>query len=225
MQEFVSIRGNVRGTTIPNLADSSRVGDVAVTPRGEVLVVQALPELAEIVRQGGSWQGRSTTGVAALTALPTTTAMLSLVNNEPAGGKIYVIDSFGTSENVADATQPDVTAIVAMLNKQGDAIATGTTETANIRSLSGCSVNTAATLLRSSTVVDNTWFFHNPAGAQLLTGAGSMQWKVNEILCRGLYMVRPGGTFSIHAIKAAAAAAVQHFPFIRWHEVQVTYRT
>lgn len=214
----------VRGEA-PSSFASDNDAEAAINRRGDILVAQSLPPLAEIVRMGGSYQGRATTGVVAASAIPTTTSGLSIVNNEPATGKCYVIDSFGSAEHVADATQQNVTAIYAMLNKQGDALATSAnSETANIRSLSGRASGTSlATLLRSATVIDNTWFPHNPAGAQLLTGLGSLQWKINEVQVNGLYMVRPGGSFSIVAIKALAAAALQHFYFMRWHEVKQDY--
>jgi hypothetical protein len=48
---------------------------------------------------------------------------------------------------------------------------------------------------------------------------------VNEALIRGLYLVPPGGSFSIQTVKAGAAAAAQQFFYIRWHEVQLLYKT
>src|SRR5438132_244049 len=74
-------------------------------------------ELAEIVRMGGSWQVQLGTGLAALTARPGTVAGGSLWNGEPATGRCYVIDAFGSSEEVIDATQTDVTGLYACNNK------------------------------------------------------------------------------------------------------------
>lgn len=219
----LKILGMVRGLFAPNYPESDEDKQFAMNTRGEQLVSQGLPELVEIVRLGFSWQVSSTTGQAALTALPTTTAGLTIRNNDPAGGVTLVIDSFGSVEEVIDATQTDVTALFAMLNARGDtAPSAGTAETA-IKSLSGRGAGGTGSALvsRGMTVTNNGWFPHGTPGAQMAPVAGGANWKVNEALVRGMYLVPPGGAFSIQAVKAAAAAAAQQFFFFRWHEVQL----
>lgn len=217
------MRGLVRRLTVPDYADQDQLPP-AFNNRGEVLVVQAMPELTELVRQGGSWQQTTSTGQAALTALPTTTAGMSLNNFEAATGKSYAIDSFGSIEEVIDATQTDVTALFAMLNKRGSAQATAGTVEGFPASLSGRMNYTGTSITRrGATVVNDGWFAHGTPGAQMAPVAAGANWKVNEALVRGLYLVPPGGTFSVQAVKAAAAAAAQQFFFIRWHEVQIPF--
>ena len=195
-----------------------------VNGRGDAIVTLGLPERTELVRLGGSWQVTIATGLAALTALPTTTGGLSLYNGEPANGKVYAIESFGSAEEVIDATQADTTAIFAMMN--AGVVAAPTTGTAlsasTFKSMSGVP-NYAGTALAASgaTVVNNTWFPHGQVAVLASAVAGAI-WKVNEVYVNGLYMVRPGGQFQICAVKAAAAAA-QQFYYIRWHEVQLPY--
>src|SRR5262250_1932167 len=134
---LVKIAGRVRGLITGNYPENREDEQMHLTSRGELLVAQGLPELTELVRLGSSWQINSTTGQAALTALPTTTSGFSLLNNEPANGKVYAIDSFGSAEEVIDATQTDVTALFAMINKRtSTAPSSGTLETTFI-SLSG----------------------------------------------------------------------------------------
>lgn len=194
--------------------------------RGDAIVVQGLPALTELVRLGRSWAINSTTGQAALTALPTTTAGLTLFNGEgSAGGNsnvCYAIDSFGSVEEVIDATQTDVTGIFAMINKRTSvAPSAGTVETTYI-SLSGrTNYSGAGTVRRGATVVNDGWTAHGTPGAQMAPVAAGANWKVNEVLCSGLYLVPPASAFSIQAVKAAAAAAAQQFFFIRWHEVNL----
>lgn len=193
--------------------------------RGDLRVVNALPELAEIVRLGNSWQVRLATGLAALTALPTTVAGLSLYNGAAAGSNIcYIIDSFGSSEEVIDATQTDGTALYAMMNTVP---ATNPTATAlTMRSLSGrLTYGGNAKAVTTLTVTNEGWFPHNPAGAQVAPVAAGANWKINEVNRPGLYIVPPGGMFNIQAVKAAAAAAAQHFFFMRWHEVILEYKS
>jgi hypothetical protein len=216
----------VRGYFAGNYAENKEDEQVIINNRGDIVVAQSLPELTELVRLGDSWQISSTTGQAALTALPTTTSGISINNAEPATGKCYAIDSFGSVEEVVDATQTDVTAIMAMLNKRGSAQASAGTVETGVTSLSGkAAYGGSASVRRGATVVNDNWFPHNSFGAQMAAAAAGANWKVNEIPCRGLYLVPPSGTFSVQAVKAAAAAAAQQFFFIRWHEVQLIYKT
>jgi len=219
------VKGLVRRLTVPDYPDQDEQ-EPALNNRGELLIVQALPDLTEIVRQGGSWQLSSTTGQAALTALPTTVSGLSLVNNELGVGKCYAIESFGSVEEVVDATQTDVTGLFAMLNKSTSAKASGGTAETGFRSFSARpNYGGAATALRGATVVNDAWFPHQTTGAQMAAAAAGANWKVNECQARGLYLVPPGVSFSVQAVKAAAAAAAQQFFFIRWHEVQLPFAT
>ena len=63
-----------------------------VDKRNSLLIAHGLPPYTEITRRGGGWQTMATTAVAALVIRPSTTAMATLWNGEPAGGKSYIID-------------------------------------------------------------------------------------------------------------------------------------
>jgi hypothetical protein len=119
---LIKIAGRVRGLFSGNYPENREDEQLHINTRGDQVVAQGLPELTELVRMGDSWQVATTTGQAALTALPTTTAGITIKNNESATGKCYAIDSFGSWEAVVDATQTDVTAIFAMLNSRTDAV-------------------------------------------------------------------------------------------------------
>lgn len=180
------------------------------------------PLLATLSALGRTWQSKNTTGAAALTALPTTTAGFSLYNGEATTtNTCYVIHSFGSWEAVVDATQADTTAIFAMMNT--GAVSAPTDGGFPKSSLSGAPAysglaRTAAAL----TVTNNNWYAHGPTSPMPSAVAGA-NWKVNECTVNGLYIVQPGGLFSICAVKAAAAAAAQQFYFIRWIEVQLPW--
>lgn len=211
----------VRGRGDSNFAEDDKQTP-AINNRGDQVVAQGLPELSELVRLGSSWQVANSAGQAALTALPTTVAGLTLWNGEPAGGKSYLIDSFGSWEAVVDATQTDVTAIFACNNRTP--VTAPTNAALTIRGLSGKAYGGNARTVAGGTVVNDGWFPHGTTG-QMAAAAAGAQWKVNEVLCRGLYLVQPGGAFNVQAVKAAAAAAAQQFFFIRWHEVQLIIQT
>lgn len=218
MATEVSILGRIRGA----LRDVYGTGNQppVLGDGGEMITVLGMPELTETVRQGNSWQVALTTGLAAVSGLPTTTSGLTLQNAEAAGGKSYAIDSFGSWEAIIDATQKDVSCIFAMLNASTSAAPTGTALT-TIKSLSGkASYGGSAIARTTATVVNDGWFAHNTNQSQVPVLTGNV-WGVNEVNCRGLYLVRPGSSFSIQAVKAAAQAAAQHFFFIRWHEIQL----
>lgn len=223
---LVKIAGRVRGLFAGNYPENREDEQLHLNPRGDQIMAQGLPELTELVRLGDSYVGTYATGVAAATALPTTTSGLSLVNNEPATGKCYAIDSFGSWEAVVDATQTDVTAIFAMINQRGSAAPSAGTASTVIKSLSGRgpAYGGSGVLRSAATVVNDTWFAHGTSG-QMAAAAAGANWKVNEVQARGLYLVPPGGGFSVAAVKAAAAAALQQFYFIRWHEVQIAYKS
>jgi hypothetical protein len=221
---FVKIASRVRGLFTENYAEAREDVQVVTNNRGDLVVVQSMPELAELVRLGNSWQINATTGQAALTALPTTTAGLTLTNNEAATGKCYVIDSFGSAEEVIDATQTDVTALFAMINKRtSTAPSSGTAETTFISLSARANYGGTGTVKRGATVANDGWTPHSTVGAQMAAAVAGANWKINEALVRGLYVVPPGASFSVQTVKAAAAAAAQQFFFVRWHEVQLIW--
>lgn len=225
---IAKVAGRIRGLFSGNYPENDEQ-ILSMTNRGDLVVTQGLPELTEVVRLGKSWQAITSTGQAALTAAPSTTSGASLINSEPANGVCYVIDSFGSVEEVVDATQTDVTAVFAMVNLRiSSAPSAGTVETTNsqVRSLiARSSYDGNAVLRRGATVVNDVWFPHGTPGAQMAAAVAGANWKVNECAVRGLYLIPPGGAFNWIAVKAAAAAASQQFYFVRWHEVQLIYKT
>ncbi len=73
------------------------------------------------------------------------------------------------------------------------------------------------------TVVNDGWFAHNTQG-QVPASATGAKWRVNAVQCRGLYVVPPGGAFNFAVVKASSASNPQ-FCFLRWHEVQLHWKS
>lgn len=220
---LMKIAGRVRGIFPGNYPENREDEQMHLTNRGDMIVAQGLPELTEVVRMGNSWTVNLTTGVAAVTSLPTTAAMMSLYNAEPGGGKCYAIDTFGYAEGVTDATQNDSSIMIAMCNKAPTTVQTDAGVA--IRSLSGRSgYDGKARITSGPTVVNDGWNYHGGTVTPVTVFAGTL-WRVTEVQVRGLYLIPPTGGFNMHVIKSAAAAASQCFPFVRWHEVQLIYRT
>lgn len=214
------IVARIRGIVAPFFAEGDEQQSPQINPRGDLCITQSLPELTELVRLGDSW---SVVGAASapLTAVPTTTAGLSLWNGEPMGtGKCYAIDSFGTVEIVTDATQQNSLALFALNTKGAFAAPTDLAQTKG--SMSGRVYGGKARTV-VATVTDDGWAPHGPSAPGATAFAGGV-WRVHEALVRGLYLVPPQGLFSVAAAKTVATAAQIRY-FIRWHEVKVTYAT
>lgn len=211
----VNIFGRVRGAVRSLFGAGGH--EPALADGGELIVAQGLPELTELVKLGGSYHILSA-ATAALTGVPTTTAGHTLWNGESGdGAKCYAIDSFGCVEIVTDTTQQNSLALFAMMTR---GVVTPPTDAALPRgSMSGKSYGGLARTVAAATVEDHVWTPHGPAAPGATAFAGAV-WRVTEAQVRGLYLVRPGGQFSIAAVKAVATASQIRY-FIRWHEVQV----
>lgn len=218
---LVKMAARVRGFFAGNYAENKEDEQIIVNNRGDQCVAQALPELTEIVRMGESWQILGA-AMAPLVAVPQLVAGHSLWNGENDTGKCYAIDSIGCVEVVTDATQQNSLALFAMMSV--GKIAAPTDAGLVKASLSGRNAGQtqARTVAGATTLAADVWTPHGPAspGATAFPGA---VWRVHEAAVRGLYLVRPGGMFSVHAAKSAATASQVRF-FIRWHEVQVIAR-
>jgi hypothetical protein len=218
---IIKIAGRVRGLFAGAYPENREDEQAHLNSRGDLLVAQALPPLAEIVRMGESWQVVTSTAQAALTALPTTTAGLTLWNGEPADGKSYVIDSVAAAEIVVDATQANMTALFVMNNKTP--VTAPTDAALAIRSLSGRAYGGRARTVAAGTVVNDGWF---PAGssAPIAAAAAGSAWKQVDVDLKGIYIVPPGGSFNVVASKVAATASQMHY-IIRWHEVKMIVKS
>lgn len=213
--------GRVRQLIAPLLAEGDENQPLAFNQNNELLVSIAKPGLTEVTRVGETWQVRSAAGIAALTAAPTTTAGLSIYNGDSVGGTSLAIEAFGSDEEVSDATQIDVAMIMAMMNALPLVSAAPTDGGQIIRSTIGrqplgVKVRTA----QGATVTNDGWFPHGTT-PQIVPAIAGSNFRVNEVIVSGLYIVPPGGQFNIVAVKAAAAAAAQQFYFIRFHRIRI----
>jgi hypothetical protein len=198
------------------------VGEMTIDGGGRQRIVQSLPPLADLVRLGKSYAVQSSSAIAALTAVPTTVAAISLYNGETpavnAAAVCYVIDKITAVEIVVDATQQNELAVFAMLNKTDDGF-TPATVSLLPKSLSGKpgAYGGAARCNAGVTVINNGWFAlgnSSPSASAVAGGA----WRVTDIPINGLYIVRPGAQFNVHGSKIAATASQILFG-IFYHEI------
>lgn len=64
---------------------------LVVDRSGGLLVSHSLPRYSDLVRRGNVWSAMNTTALASLVVRPSTVANLTLFNNEPEGGKSYIV--------------------------------------------------------------------------------------------------------------------------------------
>jgi hypothetical protein len=125
----------------------------------EMLVAQGFPPYTEMARRGNGWSVIQTTATAGLVVRPSTVAAITIFNNEPVGGKSYIVDRIFSHALVAGGEQ-GYGSLWACVHPAGM-----TKPTADI---AGSAVNLVGDYGRTyagtavvdvgATVVDNGWF-------------------------------------------------------------------
>jgi hypothetical protein len=213
------VLGRVRGLNPNNAPENREDEEFHISPLGDQLVAFALPDLAEIVRLGDSWQlmGAASTG---LTAVPTTAGLLTLWNGEPGNGKIYAIDSVACTKVIIDVTTADLFTVWAQIIRSP--MATPSAAALAMVSLSGKSNYAGrARPVATSTTLANRWdnIGNSPPGAAAIAGSA---WQQSDIPLLGKYIVTPGAAFTVTASEITNTASTFRFT-IRWHEIQIPY--
>lgn len=222
MDLIARIAAIVRGDNAEAYAENDQDRQVNMNGRGDLQVSIALPERADIVRLGESWQVQSSSAFAALTTEPTTTSALSIYNNDPGGlnARSLIIDSVTFYERVVDFTQQNELTIFCMNNVTP--VTSPTLTALTVRSLSGRQYSGKVRTLVAATVVNDGWFAegNTTPGASAVAGGA---WRTTQVMLNGKYVVPPGGIFSVHGAKIAATAS-QLIAAICWHEVRFSVK-
>lgn len=211
------ILGRVRqlAPTQENLAQGDDAM-LSINTRADLLVAQALPPLAEIVRMGRSFMAVQTSAVAPVVALPTTTAQVSLYNAEPAGGRVYFIDSvFVICVVSAGAATGIGVTVMNNLGRVTTAPAVGLTP----KGLAGNAYNGKGIVaLAIGSLTDDSW---HVAGSTNVGPASQIGLCV-DVPLKGLYAVPPAGGYFHMAVMANTVTTITVRMGIRWHEVQTS---
>jgi hypothetical protein len=207
--------------------DAGSVGDdeqLTVSGQLEQLIANGSSPYGEIVRLGRAFYVNTTVAVAAAVAIPTTTGGLSLYNNEPDGGRSYVIDWVAASNvaSAATAAQAQMIGLVGqvretpptdsgLVDKKCNGMGGGTSDTKSRTILTG-------TALPGTTGLATNWF---PIGqswiknSAVATPGYGLWWP-----CDGRYVVSPGRYFSLQVVANVVGETFQLY--IAWHERQLT---
>jgi hypothetical protein len=184
-----------------------------VDPLGQPFV--KLPAMAQLAAAGQSWVGMSALQTP-LNAVPTTTAPVSLWNGESANGLCYVIDSIFLFNGVTQALATNFSLMV--MENVGVVSAPSGGSSITPKGTTGKAYGGNAQLKSGTTVVNDVWM---PFGTSLVDVNAADFGAVLDIPVNGLYIVRPGGCFSIAGLVATAPVATSVQLGIRWHERQM----
>lgn len=211
------ILGRVRGLNPGSSPENREDEEFHITPMGGLLIAEGLPERAEIVRHGDSWQMISA-AFTALTAVPTTAGTLTLWNGEPGDGKVYVIDSVAITKVIIDVTTNDLFTLWMQCIKSPMA---APADAGLVKvSLSGkTNYGGRARSVATSTTLANNWinYGNSPPGATAIAGSA---WQQLDYSPHNKCVIVPGGACTIHVSEITATASTFRAT-MRWHEIQI----
>jgi len=210
----ILIEGEIRSTQDYDEGYMDESESVICNPRGDLIVCQALPPKAELVRLRNSYFGIATTAVAPSQGLPTTAAQVTLHNNNAYGGPIFIIDSVFTIVVVASAA---ATAIAPAICMNIGTKAVPTTNLLTPKGLCGNAYRGFGVLATGQTITNDTWCTaNNSAIMDDVNQAG----YISDCDLFGQYIVPPQHMFSVTAV-ANTNVTITTRSGIRWHEVQL----
>ena len=216
------ILGYVRGLLLDNYPAGREDQQVHLDEQGAQLVSQSAAPYSEIVRQGRAFYVNTTTAVASLTALPTTAVTIALYNNEPDGGRSYIIDQVWALYTVNSATIPHC-GIIANLGQTRAALPANSAMIPKKCNGMGPAYDTKAITIIGGTALDAitglaiNWF---PLGQSVNAAVTSLPGFQQLVNVDGRYICPPGRYFAVHTLASAVTSSAQIG--IVWHEKTIT---
>lgn len=194
---------------------------IAVTPQMEQLTAAGAAPYSEIVRLGRAYYVNTTSAVAAVVAIPTTAVMFALYNNEPDGGRTYVIDWVAASNVASTAVGCQAHIIVCPGQVRETPPTDGGLVIKKCNGNGGGSNDTrartilTATALPATTGLQTNW---TPVGMNAVK-PGVTTTPGYGIFCPidGRFTVPPGRYFAMHVVANVVGETFQGF--IGWHEI------
>jgi hypothetical protein len=205
-------------TNYPEAVDEQPLIDA----QGRQARSEGLPPLTQLVSHGSSYQVRTTTAAAPVTAIPSTACLLGLWNGEPDNGKSYIIDSVFLVRVATSAAFQEATILA---NVSIATIPTAIANTLTPRPLAGnrvgyggnARVAVGITLAAVAGGATTNWFPVGSSGHNIAGGATNLGGTL-EVDCKGRFIIPPKGQFSLSVIAPVATASSVQVG-VRWHEV------
>lgn len=221
----VLVKGRIR--KIYDALSAGAEGDeetLVLDQQRNLLTSQGNAAYTDIVRLGRTFYVNTTTAVAAVVAIPTTAVAMALYNNEPDGGRSFVID-WVAAQNVVSTAVASQAQLLANLGQVREAAPTdGALVIKKANGLGGGSNDTrartilTATALPATTGVATNWV---PVGSNGVKpgAAGTPGYGMWQNL-DGRFIVPPGRYFAVHVLANVVGETFQ--VFVGWHERQLT---
>lgn len=213
------IRGRVR--QLLQGVDQRSVGDeeaVGLSQQGELLVAIATSAYGETVRAGRAFEVHTTTAVAAVVAVPTTANLLSIYNNEPDDGRVYIIDRAWALMAAGTAAAGQGALIGALGQTRVASLATASLAINALNGLGGkdTRVINSTTALDATTGVTANWrVLPGQTGGQKPGAAATPGVYINSDI-NGRIIVPPGRLFAVHVLADVVGSTFT--VGIEWHE-------
>lgn len=221
--------GTVRGLINVRFPKQRKDQETHLTEEAELMQGQAAAPYSEVTRQK-AFVIRTATAVAAVTAIPTTAVNLALYNNEPDGGRSYIIDEVWALVTVdAVATQKHAGIIACLGQTKVDPPTSpstliprkmngmGSPGGTNPGKIDTKSYTVTATTIDAVTGVAANWF---PLGGTVTSAVVSLPNYAIRVPVEGRYMIPPGRWFAVHVLASVTTISAQMG--IIWHEKILT---
>ena len=202
------IYGRVRGIVQDILYPTNREEQqVELSGQGEELFAWSADGYQEDVRQGRAFWVNNTTAVALVTAIPTTAVNIAIYNNEPDGGRSYIIH-WVYAQSLAGPAALAHAGMIGILGQVREAIVASSAMTIKCANGSGKLDTRARHIVAASTLPAGTglaanWF---PMGNSVNTAVVSLGGLGMSHYPRGRYIVPPGRYFGVHVLGSAVGA-------------------
>lgn len=186
----------------------------------ETLIAPSASPWGELTRAGRAFETHTTTAVAAVVARPTTAVMLAVYNNEPDGGRSYIIDHAWALLEAGTAAAGQFT-ILQALGQVREAVPTDAALAINQRNGMGHKDTLARTILNATALPGTTGIAGNwsVAPGQTSTGkpgAGATPGGFAQAAIDGRVIVPPGRYYALHVMADVIGSTFT--VGLGWHE-------
>lgn len=225
MDSEVKIFGKIRGKSADVLyGTGSEEVQLELSGQADQLHAQAAAPYSEISRQGRSFWINTAAQVASVIAMPTTAVAFAIYNNEPDGGRSYIINQVWAIFTASPSILPQA-CLVACLGQVREAVpADAKSATVVMKSYNGIPsfdsrsrVILNGTALPATTGFAGNWFPVVDICNAAVTSLPGFQRVYNV---DGRYIVPPGRYFAVHCVSAKIDVQAQYG--ISWTEKYLT---